>query len=226
MISFNASTHTYDVDGDTSYVSVTTLLKTWFKPFDADKCIRILKANPKWNESKYFGMTDADIKEKWSTEGEEAAILGTQMHANIEMFLNGTTVMDDSPEYGYFLRFISDSKLTLHKAEWRVCDPSIKLIGTIDCSFLNKDGTIDLYDWKRSKEINKSFGFSIHPDLSHIPSSKYWQYTLQLNMYKYLAEKNGFKVRRMYIVCFHPINLSYQKYNVADLDLENVLNRK
>jgi hypothetical protein len=226
MISFDASSHTYSVDGDTSYISVTTLLKSWFNPFDADKCIRSMKAKPTWNKSKYFEMSDASIKEKWAKDGEEAALLGTNMHETIEKFLNGNTVMDDSPEYSYFLRFISDSKLTIHKVEWRVCDPSIKLIGTIDCSCLNKDGTIDLYDWKRSNDITKSFGFSIVPELSHIPASKYWQYTLQLNMYKQLAEKNGFTVRRMYIVCFHPNNLSYQKYHVADLDLENVLNRK
>jgi hypothetical protein len=226
MISFDAETHSYSVDGDTSYSSVTTVLKTWFKPFDSDKCIRTLRANPNWKDSKYFEMTDEAIKEKWSKDGDEAAALGTAMHENIELFLNGNTVMDNSPEYGHFLRFIQDTKLTLHRAEWRLCDPSIKLIGTIDCASLNKDGTIDIYDWKRSTNINKSSGFSIIPELSHIPASKYWQYTLQLNMYKHLAEKNGFKVRRMFIVCFHPTNLSYQKYNVTDLDLQNVLNRK
>lgn len=223
MISFDSSTHTYTVDGDSSYTSVTTLLKSWFKPFDADKCLRVLKARP---NSKYDGMSDEDIKEKWTKEGEEASALGTALHADIEQFFHGGHVMNDSPEYSYFLRMISDLNLKVHEVEWRLCDPSIKLIGTIDFASVNKDGTIDLYDWKRSKEINKSYGFSILEELSHIPASKYWQYTLQLNMYKHLAEKNGHKVRRMYIVCFHPTNLSYQKYHVADLDLKNVLNRK
>jgi hypothetical protein len=222
MISFDSSTHTYTVDGDSSYTSVTTLLKSWFKPFDADKCLRSLKAHP----NKYDGMSDEAIKEKWTKEGEEASALGTALHADIEKFFQGVHVMNDSPEYSYFLRMISDLNPKVHKVEWRLCDHSIKLIGTIDFASVNKDGTLDLYDWKRSKDINKSYGFSILEELSHIPASKYWQYTLQLNMYKHLAEKNGHKVRRMYIVCFHPNNLSYQKYHVTDLDLKNVLNRK
>jgi len=62
--------------------------------------------------------------------------------------------------------------------------------------------------------------------LVHIPSSNYWKYTIQLNMYKYLVEKTtSYKVKNMFIVCFHPSNLGYQKYRVTDMYIENVLKR-
>lgn len=219
MISFNKEEHTYTVDND-QYISVTTLLSSWFKKFDEEKVIRAIRAKP----SKYDGMTDDEIKKQWETERNEAARLGTDLHENIERYFKGDQVTE-SIEYGYFLQFIKDVPLITKAVEWTVFHKDIKLIGTIDYVSKNKDGTIDLYDWKRSKDILKTNGHSIIPELCHIPDSKFWKYTLQLNLYKYLVEKNGEKVRRMYIVCFHPINLGYQKYHVADLDLENVLNR-
>ena len=122
---------------------------------------------------------------------------------------------------------MEDHKLVTKEIEWRVVYKELKIAGTIDYATQNKDGTLDLYDWKRSKKISNNFisGYSIVPELSHIPDTSYWHYTIQLNLYKFLVEKKGYKVRRMYIVCFHPNNLGYQKFQVADLDLEKVLNR-
>jgi hypothetical protein len=225
MISFDEATHTYSIDGDTTYMSVTTLLSTWFKKFDAIKTIRGMKARPDWPQSKYYGMTDEAIQEKWSSDGKLAADLGTDMHACIELYFKNTPRSNDSVEYNYFLQFVNDTELTTHAVEWRLFHSPVKLVGTIDYASVNKDGTIDLYDWKRTKDLNASNGYCLVPELSHIPNTNFWKYTLQLNLYKYLVEKNGHKVRRMFIVCFHPNNLSYQKYQVADLELENVLNR-
>ena len=52
---------------------------------------------------------------------------------------------------------------------------------------------------------------------------QFWHYSLQLNTYKALLEKNyGVKVGDLYLVCLHPDNKngSYIKYKCADLSSE------
>lgn len=230
MLSFDKDTHKYTVDGE-NCISVTTLIHSWFKPFDQKKALRSLRAKP---NPLYDGMTDDEIVLKWEKDGNEASRLGNELHEKIENYLKGNLGIDyfkdrsiTDIEYGYACQFMEDHKLVTKEIEWRVVYKELKIAGTIDYATQNKDGTLDLYDWKRSKKISNNFisGYSIVPELSHIPDTSYWHYTIQLNLYKFLVEKKGYKVRRMYIVCFHPNNLGYQKFQVADLDLEKVLNR-
>lgn len=233
MISFNKEEHKYTVNGE-ECISVTTLIGSWFKKFDPKKALASIRAKPK---PIYNGMTDDEILLKWETDGIEAARLGNELHEKIEHYLKGDLSMDyfkdrsaTDVEYGYALQFMEDNRLVTKEVEWRVGNEELKIAGTIDYAAQNKDGTIDLYDWKRSSNVSsindsEYVGYSIVPELSHIPDRCYWRYTIQLNLYKFLIEKKGYKVRRMYIVCFHPNNLGYQKYQVSDLDLENVLNR-
>jgi hypothetical protein len=215
MIEFNEETHTYKINGDDSYRSVTTVLATWFKPFDPHAAILNLRKRP----SKYDGCTDDEILLQWEHTRDTAAMLGTRMHANIEAYMKGDPVDDTSVEFSYFLEFIKDKTFQSFGIEHRVFDESTKLVGTIDYVAQNADGTVDVYDWKRSGDLTKGFGKCIHPLLGHIPDTKYWRYTLQLNMYRFLLEKNGQSVRNMYIACFHPSNLSHQVYRVPHVEL-------
>ena len=38
-------------------------------------------------------------------------------------------------------------------------DKELQFAGSIDMSFQREDGTIDIYDWKRCKEIKKTNGW-------------------------------------------------------------------
>lgn len=211
---------------DVQYTSVTTLRDSWFKKFDVDETLRKMRLKPM---GKYEGMTDEEIKQLWTSKGEVAAAQGTALHKHIELYYNLDPVIDTSVEYDQFLTFVQDSSLVPYKTEWMVCDPETRIAGTIDFVAENKDGTIDLYDWKRSSKVNEYtqwYSHCLEPDLGHIPDTTYWKYTMQLNLYRYLVEKMGKRVRRMYLVCFHPDILNYQRYQVAEVDLEKVLNRR
>jgi hypothetical protein len=225
MIQCDEETHTYKVDG-IPYKSVTTLIASWFPKFDAKHALRGMKASPSWESSKYFGMTDDEIICKWESDGKLAAQLGTDLHYYIEQYLKQNPLEGDSVEIQQFKQFASETHLVVHELEWRLFDSTTKITGAIDCACINKDGTLDLYDWKRCGNMLKTHGFATLPELVHIPSSNYWKYTIQLNMYKYLVEKTtSYKVKNMFIVCFHPSNLGYQKYRVTDMYIENVLKR-
>jgi hypothetical protein len=225
MISFDEATHTYCINGDNTYTSVTTLLSSWFKEFDSLKTIQKMMANPSWSSSKYYGKTVEEIQQEWTTSGTLAAEQGTAMHAAIESYWKGEAVQLETVELKYFMDFVKNVPVETFQVEWRVFYEPYKLVGTIDYVAMNKDGSVDLYDWKRSADIHKAYQYCIAEGLTHIPCSKYWKYVLQLNLYRYIVEKMGYRVRTMFIVCFHPSQLGYQKHEAPKIELENVLNK-
>jgi len=242
-ISFEEEGHRYTIDGvdakkcENPFTSVTTLVHQQFEPFDADKIIANMMASPRWPKSKYFGKTADEIKGGWKQAGNEAAAAGTKMHNDIECFYNNMDVNNTSAEYGYFQNFYNDMEkrreagLTKsgwpgepYRTEWTVFDEDLRLAGSIDMCFRKSDGTITIYDWKRSKEIKKTSWFmkySKNPALSHIPDINYWHYSLQLNIYKMILErKYGEKVSEMYLVCLHPNHDNYQQIEVTNMSVE------
>ena len=97
------------------------------------------------------------------------------------------------------------------------------MAGSIDMIFEAPDGTLIICDWKRCKKIEKSNmykKFSKNKSISHIPDLNFWHYSLQLNTYKAILERNYNKiVSSMFLVCLHPdnFNKSYLKYDVGDM---------
>ena len=59
--------------------------------------------------------------------------------------------------------------------------------------------------------------------ISHLPDANFWKYSLQLNTYKWILEKNyGKKISNMFLVWLHPNNPgnSYLRYEVDSLPKE------
>lgn len=223
-IEFDERTHTYR-SGERTLISVTTLLSSWFKKFNPVETLRMMRSKPNWSQSKYFGMTDEEIQSKWTADGLDASTKGTQLHAAIEEYYKTKTITLDTVEMGQFLRFAEQANLNIAGLEQRVFDVEWGLAGTID-GLAHYGDELDIYDWKRCKEMTQSYGYAIQPGLTHIPSSNFWKYSLQLNLYRALLEKSGKKVRRMFIVCFHPDHLDFQQYEVGRIDVEKILNTR
>ena len=98
--------------------------------------------------------------------------------------------------------------------------------GSIDMIFENPDGSLQIYDWKRCKEISydNNFGQSaITPCIKHLPDTNFWHYSLQLNVYKRILEvKYGKKVTALFLVCLHPDSpyKTYDRISVPILEKE------
>lgn len=228
-ISFDEGPHIYTINGDSGFMSVTTWNHLHFAHFDADKIISKMMRSRNWSNSKYFGMTPDEIKASWDKNRDEAASAGTAMHYNIECFYNEVEVDEqakDCDEWRYFTRFHEDYKhLKPYRTEWMIYDEDLKFAGSVDMTFENEDGTIEIYDWKRSKEIKfeNQYQSSTTPCISHLPDCNYYHYSLQLNTYKAILEKNyGKTISGMYLVCLHPNNQNknYQRIKVEDLSDE------
>ena len=79
-----------------------------------------------------------------------------------------------------------------------------------------------MYDWKRSKLMKKQKNYRRGMyQLSHIDDANYWYYALQLNMYKYILEKNYIQaISSLYLVRLHPDQQDYEVIRIPDLTSE------
>lgn len=249
-ISFQEEGHKYTIHTDpgSKYTSVTTWNHTHFPHFNADLVIQKMMKGKKWNpQNKYWGMTPDQIKALWNANGAAVSGAGTDLHYNIECFMNdpvqpypyvqkqlaqkyilGQSELKDAPtpakEWQYFLDFLRDyPDLKPYRTEWTIYDEDLKLSGSIDMVYENPDGTLMIYDWKRSKDISRVNNFNEYaktPCISHLPNSNFWHYSLQLNTYKAILErKYGKKVTDLYLVRLHPDaeENSYELLRVPDL---------
>jgi ATP-dependent exoDNAse (exonuclease V) beta subunit len=117
--------------------------------------------------------------------------------------------MEDLKEWSYFLNFIQDNPdFVPYRTEWTIFHEDLKLAGSIDMVYKNEDGTLNIYDWKRAKNItpvNYFNKFAVTEIISHFPDSNFWHYALQLNTYQAILEdKYNKKVKDLYLVRLHP----------------------
>jgi ATP-dependent exoDNAse (exonuclease V) beta subunit len=231
-INFYENNHKYVIlsDSDSKYTSVTTWVHSNFPHFNADEVINSMINGKGWKEGhKYWGQTPEQIKASWSNN--KSAEAGTNLHLNIECFMNNNFInchytnkdlyefytsnnteekqLTKSLEWQYFINFIRDfPHLKPYRTEWTVYDEDVKIAGSIDMVFENPDGTLSIYDWKRAKNItrvNNFNKFGLNPIVCHLPDANFWHYALQLNTYKTILErKYGKLIDGLYLVRLHP----------------------
>lgn len=234
FIQFFEDEHKYIItcDKDSKYTSVTTWNHSHFPHFDSDKIIENMMKGKNWKEGhKYWGLTADEIKQKWDENKTSVSGAGTDMHFEIECFMNNPVLNpnythkelyeyyiqntdslthDFRPlEWKYFIEFIKDTPhLKPFRTEWTIFDEDLKIAGSIDMVYENNDGTLSIYDWKRVKNIttiNTFNKFATNTIICHMPDSNFWHYSLQLNTYKAILErKYNKKIKDLYLVRLHP----------------------
>lgn len=220
-IVFNESNHTYALDGSsTNMVSCTSFKGLFFKKFDKEGAIANILKSDKYAtdpDYKYYNKTSDVIKKEW----DDANKLGTHLHSDIENYLNGLKVTNESKEYGYFQSFLQDNNdLTPYRTEWRIFSELLRLSGTIDAVFKDKDGNFVLLDWKRSLVTYGDFDNAKFP-LDHLKDNNFIQYSIQLNLYRQILEDHyGIRIKDMFLIELHPDNESYKKIKTPRMEDE------
>ena len=237
--------------GDGGYTSVTTWVHSHFTQFDAGLIIERMMSNKSWKPGhKYWGLTASEIKDLWNLKRDDAAGAGTKLHYEIECFMNskdllieythldlilekekekekenGKKYLGFGIEWTYFLNFIQDNPhMKPYRTEWTVYHEDLRLAGSIDMVYENPDGSLSIYDWKRSADIVKVNAWNkcaITKCINWMPDSNFWHYALQLNAYKMILEtKYGKVVKDLYLVRLHPNSDNYELIQVPDLKHE------
>ena len=245
-IKFYARGHKYEIitDPKSKYTSVTTWNHKHFPKFDADAIIANMFKSKGWGpDHKYWGQTAEQIKASWKSNGDAVSGAGTNLHERIEDFMNNNWLegvysqkelyeiykcdfkdnVDEAVEWEYFLKFVENHpELTPYRTEWMIFDEDLKIAGSIDMVYENPDGTLSIYDWKRSKDISKINGwnkFALNPLICHMPDSNFWHYALQLNTYKGILErKYGKKVTKLCLVRLHP-DIKEETYELLEVPI-------
>jgi hypothetical protein len=133
------------------------------------------------------------------------------------------------PEWNYFCDYqrAHGSKFMPFRTEWLVFDEEHRVAGSIDMVYKKPDGTLAIYDWKRSEEIKMENQFqSCFGPVDHLPDTNYWHYSLQLNIYRYILQKHyGVVVSELALVILHPINSSWRviKVNMMDDEIASMM---
>jgi len=232
-IRFYAKGHKYEIltDIKSKYTSVTTWNKSHFPKFDADAVIANIMRGKNWNpDNKYWGQAPEQIKASWMSSGASVADAGTNLHEQIEHFMNNNVLapgythaellqnynanrdqdtVTRGSEWEFFLKFIEDHpEMKPFRTEWMIYHEDVKLAGSIDMVYENPDGTLSIYDWKRAKDITKDNNwnkYALNPLISKMPDTNFWHYSLQLNTYKHILEtKYGKTVTNLCLVRIHP----------------------
>lgn len=221
-IKFFEKNHRYEVDGEKALMSVSGLISKYEKPFDSKK-IAARIANRDNLPIQY-------ILEEWNFNKEYSCHKGSQLHLYIENFLERRHSSLNRDSIINFLSNFSSRKTEedyykdviyhirnfinfyewwkqdhiLIKSEFVIGDKKTKICGTIDnLSYNKKTKSFSIFDYKTNKKIERqnSFGEKMLYELSHLDKCEYIKYSLQLNLYKEIFERNcDFKIEDSYIV--------------------------
>ena len=231
---FDEVNHVYYVDGIRVPISATTLLGQFHSHFDADDAIKKMRGGRNWRNKQldYMKpdgaiMTNDEIKEQWAYKNKVAQDRGTLMHWQIEQRLNGRMVEEEhSKEFLLFSNFARDwlwnGQRLVYRTEANLFHIGLRMAGQADLICMESDGTLSIFDWKRSKEIRRSNRYqSMMPPLENLHDCNYEHYALQLNLYRYVLETEyDRRVSLMYLVILHPSQLDYEVIPVPDMSTE------
>lgn len=243
-IQFVESTHKYYIDDREAPISVTSFVHAPFPAFDTRAVIAHMSA--KTRDAKYKGLTDKQIARAWADNAAEASMLGTCMHAAMEVYLN-TGYLSRDPRIRReteMIREFVQQEITGKGLEIFRTEPTIYaddpvtgflLPGSVDCVFFDPQANeYGVLDWKRSKEIVQTaqgrYGYG-EGAFAALENVNFFQYSLQLHTYCYILRKYyhlNVNPARLYMVVIHPNYEKYQMFAAADVaDLvENELFRE
>jgi ATP-dependent exoDNAse (exonuclease V) beta subunit len=216
-IIFNAADHSYksiDAEG-IDWISVTSLLSNFKKPFDAEK---VAASVTKKTKSKWFGIPPEKILELWKAEADRATTLGTFYHNQREadicslssIELEGLPIPIYKPIEEDSQKRAPEQKLTDGiYPEHMVYLKSAGICGQSDLVEV-VNSKVNIIDYKTNKEIKKeSFknweGISdkmSHP-ISHLDDCNFNHYALQLSIYMYIILKHNRKLKPGKIYIHH-----------------------
>lgn len=222
-IEFDEESHTYTLFGNKAHISMTSLIHKYVNEFHVQEQAE--------RYSKKHNKDIEDVLAKWKLEGDFASRKGTAIHNYLE------NKFSNKPEFMYDIESVVNyfgediiakpwSKLKdlanmfyeqMHEfiipiaCELKVFDKETSVAGAIDMlAYHVKSKQLIIIDYKSSKNIFKRTFFNEYmlKPLSHLPDVNYYHYSLQLNGYKYIIEKNTklHLAKQHYIVWINEMN--------------------
>lgn len=213
--------------------SMTALIHSYSQPFDAEKQAPFT--------ARKLRIPVEDVLANWKNTNEFSKVKGTHIHAFNEYIWQGkkyTYPKDDViAKLGYdalepvWARLTSIATQFYNKykdrlipigIELTVGDEELEICGSIDfLCYSKKLKSLIIIDYKSNKEIKfKPYNHQkMLGCLSHLDDCNYIHYSLQLNGYQYILERNtNLKLNNEhFIVWMNENNSTYEIYKTKDL---------
>jgi hypothetical protein len=218
MIVFNADDHSYKSldEENIKWISVTTLVSHFKKPFDAKKIAAKVTKNKK---SKWYGIDPVIIEQIWTNESDRSIILGSWYHDQRESDLCALASMERE---GVTIPVFKPNEVKegTKIAPLQKLDPGVypehmvylKSAGICGQSDLVEvvNGKVNIIDYKTNKEIKKESyvnyeGLSdkMTPPVDSLDDCNFYHYALQLSIYMYIILKHNPKLKPGRIFIHH-----------------------
>jgi len=231
-IKFIESDHIYLVGGElTKRPSVTKLIKQYKRPF--------LKEEAAARVAKRRGVTAESVKAEWDMASLYSTTLGSLVHKHIEKFYikcdeatsfafdklteeKKVLFLETYPKLvGHFKEFYKDNSDYISiKNEFVVGDIEDTMVcGMLDMLAHNpKTGSLEIWDFKTNKKIEHSqYGKLLFP-FDDLWEGEINEYTIQLNVYKYLIEKyTKLKIDNLKVIWLNANNDSYRVFELESI---------
>lgn len=230
-LEFDDSSHNYYVRG-LSYTSVTTVVKTFSRPFNSEKVASSCAVKRKTSATA--------LMKKWENKGLHAANLGNFVHATAEQIAleaheNRQVILPaltQSSAVGYVqavYRFYQDHDDLLSGwtiPEQKVYSSQYQIAGTVDL-LCWLDGVPTILDWKTSEFFKATSYEKMYAPLNQLYDANVIHYALQLSTYaKILRECYGYDADQLVLVQLFPSG-RYRKLVVPEfvVAIEKMLQR-
>lgn len=210
-LEFNEGAHIYSYDSKPLSISVSGLIKDYYKEFDAYSISASI--------AKRDGVTQESVLAEWKEAADLGCSIGNKTHLFGEYFPWDKTL---EPTTGYeeaVTKFWDDlpPHIIPMSMEQRMFHKEYMFAGTADILLYNtKTGEVIIADYKTNKDLFKNFKnqkmLAPFQDLLDCGFSKY---RLQLSYYQLLLEQAGVKVSSRVLIWLLP-NGEYEMYDLED----------
>jgi ATP-dependent exoDNAse (exonuclease V) beta subunit len=220
MIIFDEASHTYtNNETDEKYISVTTLISKYKKPFDKE--LHSLRV------SKREGVPQEMVLEMWEQENKRSTDRGSLIHKLLEDYLTvGEVVSDYSWLYRSYDKIVADNidSFRSFDSERLLFNDEYKVAGTADLIYDHGE-YFTIGDFKTNKRFlfNSKYNEYFNDPISHLSYCEFNSYALQLSIYAYMHEQiTGKKCCKIVVFYlnesnFVPIYCNYLKQDVINM---------
>jgi len=220
VICFDEFRHLYYAEDNPNmkFTSATTFIGKFFPRFKFDE-ISFIYAIKR-------GLDINQVRQSWIDKREKASELGNRVHEYARYILTENikykVVAINEIENAYFKQVRKVIKdlyyfgLELQGSEVILADLNWKIAGMTDI-IMRFQNSLHILDLKSSQDIKTSNQFQTPlPPIQHLEDTNLSKYQLQLNLYKYLIENNGYAPWATDVV-MRIIHLSEDKYTFIDV---------
>lgn len=217
VVSFDPVTHTYMRNGK-QLKGVTTWIEQFKNKFDAEAKSKEI--------AERDGVDQVELLARWNKAGQDSRDAGHAVHEVFEHYSNCKEVRlsGQYAKEAVAVKFINDYYLTGRLlpviAESLVYGESVASMR--DQVAVDPRGDYYILDWKTNKEVKKnSYGKWMKPPFNFLPDVTFYNYSLQLRIYKTLSL--DYNIKDCYIVHIGDTNYTIMRAHDIVIPKEIIL---